>query len=922
MPLIHRLFQKMLQKLAVGVCRFPLAILLTALVLTVASGYLTWKHFNVVNNIAQLLDDNSPTNRDYLALQKEFGTDEVYLVLIQSDDPQQNRAVALKVGEYLKTLQPRIARVYCRMDLSRMQSRFLVFLPKEDLLDIEKQLETQSGALKKTNVTFDLNSVLDQASRSFDDKYLRKKESWKEFKPFIEQFKQVLNQVADEIEGRKAKPVHVSEKNLNLKKFDAADINEILEDKQFISFGGGQTILVVGVRGEPEVGSVSPFTQTVARIRGYLKELNKEYPSVKLGVTGEPVLNDDELRTSTRDTELAALITFALIAILFFLAYRNLERPLYAGLVLGMGIAWTFAFTMLVIGHFNIISFAVIPMVLGLGIDFGIQVLGRYEEELGNGRPVDESVYRALGITGVAVLTGGSTTAAAFFTLCFNGFLGLRELGAVAGVSMVLCLIANLVVLPAIFVLRDRSRAPEKLKKQAENSWAFMAPLDRKMVLFPWTGVFLTIVITGLSIYGIFLVRFDYNLLHLQNQKMDSVRVLHEIFKASENSTLFASVLVDNMDEARAMTKRLEALPSVAKVDSITNILPEGQEEKLPVIRRILKRLDTLKVDTNVADKVDVARAQRDLKYFYEACREGVVQARKYQKISNQAKEAVLVFNGLMPPLERAMKAMNGLTQEELGKRMNKSQVKVFGAMRRNLAWMKKQKADRLVTQEDLPEEISSRFVSKSGKILLQVYSKGDIWEREPNKKFVEDLRSVAPHVTGTPVQNYEYVELLRTSFLDASVWAFVVIVILIVMHFQTPKYVTLALFPLVLAVIWRTGLMGWWDLPFNPANVVTLPLIIGIDVAYGVYIVDRYREDGRITMFSTSTGKAIVMTGLASLFGFVSLLVSRYEGMYSIGLLMSLGIIIGMFTTIVVLPQVLELLGRNSRVGNQDSKS
>ncbi len=910
---IHRIFQQFLSRLAEVIFHHPWKILLASVALTVLSLYIAATHFKVVNNIAQLLDENSPANRHYVALQREFGTDEVYLVLVRSDDPDQNREAALKVGDFLKTLKPFVTRVYCRMDFSKLQDRFLLLASKEDLLDIEKQISLNLRALEKTSVSFNLNSILDEANRSFDDKYLRKKESWKEFKPFIDRFKDVLNQVADQIEKKKTPRLHASKAGDSEMKLSSnlqgQDINSILEERRFISFDGGRAILVVGVRGATEEDSVSPYTRTVQSIRHYLQDLGRQYPHVHLGLTGEPVLNDDELKTSTRDTEMASGITFALIAILFFLSYRSLERPAFAGLVLGMGIAWTFGFTMLVIGHFNIISFAVIPMVLGLGIDFGIQILGRYEEELGKGRGVREALHTALSITGVAVLTGGSTTAAAFFTLCFNDFLGLRELGAIAGASILLCLAANLLTLPAIFVLRDRRRPAEALRRQAANSWEFMAPLDHALVRFPKTALTLTLLVTVLSLYGIFRIRFDYNLLHLQNQKMESVKVLHEIFAVSENSTLFASVIANNFAEAQDLEQKLTALPSVAKVESITTLLPKDQDEKLQIVRRIQKSLNEVKLDTDVSDKVDVERARRDIQGFLDSCHQAVVQARKYQKVSRQAREAVEVFNGLIPPLERMQKTMAGLSQEEIGRRLNQSQLRIFGSMKRNLAWLKTQKSDRIIVPSDLPEDITSRFISPSGKILLQVYSKGDIWEREPNRRFVTELRTVAPNVTGTPVQNFEYIELLRTSFLDAAVWAFVAIVVLIALHFRTPTLVTLAIFPLVLAVIWRTGLMGWWNIPFNPANVVTLPLIIGIDVAYGVYVVDRFREDRRITMFSTSTGKAIIMTGLTSLFGFVSLLVSRYEGMYSIGLLMSLGIGIGMITTILITPQVMALV-------------
>ena len=170
-------------------------------------------------------------------------------------------------------------------------------------------------------------------------------------------------------------------------------------------------------------------------------------------------------------------------------------------------------------------------------------------------------------------------------------------------------------------------------------------------------------------------------------------------------------------------------------------------------------------------------------------------------------------------------------------------------------------------------------------------------------------MLSVAPQATGTPILNETYTEYLRVSYLHAAGWAFLAIVVLIFLHFQSFKYLLLTLAPLILAVLWRTGAMVWLGLDFNPANIVTLPLIIGIDVAFGVYIIDRYREDEKLSIFSGSTGKAIIMSSLTSLFGFSSLLISKFAGMYSLGQLMSLGIAIGLVTAIFFLPQLLALL-------------
>ena len=177
---------------------------------------------------------------------------------------------------------------------------------------------------------------------------------------------------------------------------------------------------------------------------------------------------------------------------------------------------WSLGFALVTVGHFNILSIAVIPMVLGIGIDFGIQILGRYEEELGRGRTVEQAIAIALEHTGVAIITGASTTAAAFFTLCFNDFVGLAELGVIAGCSMVFCLVANLIVLPAMFILRDRNRTAGQLAAQSSNSaWNFIHGWDHSMVRTPrfWIGV--AVVISIAAAVSLPDLRFDYNLLHL-----------------------------------------------------------------------------------------------------------------------------------------------------------------------------------------------------------------------------------------------------------------------------------------------------------------------------------------------------------------------------------------------------------------------
>lgn len=920
---LHKIFQKVLVGVSRLVCKWPKAILVVSILLAIISSYITATRFAVINNTQQLLDQNSPVSRNYRQLEENFGTDELYLVLIQSPDVQKNRQLAEQIGHFLEAQKPFITQVDYKIDFSKLEDRFLFLLPKEDLLHIKSELSLQAEAMRKAPPKLNFNDTLDQANRSFDDKYLRKADNWKQFIPFIEEFKGILNKLADRLEGKEKKKTANADKDQSGIAFDQfQDVNAALLDHEYISYDQGHVLLVTGMRGEAETDSVSPFSNTVKKIRDYLADLEKQNPGVHLGLTGEPVLDDDELQTSNSDTIAAAIITLVLICGLFFFSYRNLERPLYALGALAIAISWTLAYTMVGVGHFNIISLAVIPMVLGIGIDFGIQFLSRYEEELGHHGDSKRALEQALQNTGVAVVTGGTTTAIAFYTLCFNEFVGLRELGAIAGTSILLCLIGNLVVLPAIFYLRDRNRPREVLLKHGVNSnWGFLSKADPVLIRWPWPVLGLSLLLTVLSIWGITRVRFDYNLLHLQNPKLDSVRVLHELFKVSDNSTIFASVVANNLDEARDLQAKLAKLPSVARVESVTDMLPLGQEEKMPIIAGIAKIMADVSVPPANQEKIDAAKVKASLDQLLTSCREGAAQARKYILVP-RARQAVEVFDGLIPPLERASKAMAGLSPQELNRRLNRAQDEVFGSMQRNLTYLKKQKFDRPIQMEDMPDTVRRQFVSQKGQILLHVYANKDLWERDADVEFVNQVRSIAPNATGTPIMNFEYIGLLKDSFLQAGFWAFIAITVIIFLHFQHWKYTFLAIFPLVLAVTWRTGVMGLFDLEFNPANIVTLPLIIGIDVAYGVYIVERFREDGKFQLFSTSTGKAIIMTGLTAFFGFASLMVSRGRDLFSIGLLMSMGIGIGMFTTIVVLPQILCLLKKTTRNGDSSASA
>jgi hopanoid biosynthesis associated RND transporter like protein HpnN len=912
MRLIHRLIQWWLVRVAKFIFHYHVWVLLVALFFSGACAWVVVTRLQVTNSTNALIREDSPSHRNYLNFKKEFGLEEDFVVVIRSDNVARNREAARVIGEELLGMKDYVRRVLYRFDFSKLQNRFLLFMEMEDLLKLEAEVKSYAEALKRPGVRLDVNSMLEESNAKFSDSYLRKASNWKEFKPFVDRFIGMLDELALHLEQPSSNSTLLKPRGNQAAEVEKKmeDIGRLMEENEYLSFDEGRMILVLASPHDVDLFAASPYGEATMKVREVLDRVRKDFRDVDIGLTGEPVLMDDELRISMDDSVKAAMLSFGICALLFILAYRQVNRPLCALLTLVMGIVWSLAFAVFGVGHLNIISQAFVAMVIGLGIDFGIQMMSRYEEDLAKGRGILDALTETMRHTGVALVTGASTTAAAFYTMCFNDFIGLAEFGLIAGTGVLLCLVGNLLVLPSLYVFFDLRKSHDQLSRSADPShWAPGILMQKVLFCSPKLVIAGTVCMIVAAAGVVNRVYFDYNLLNLQSQSLESVRLTHKLLEVAGNSIIYGVVIADSKEDAVKKIRALKELPTVQSVRSILDFFPENQKEKLPVIQRVVGALKAIRLDTDVSQTIDVNKTRARLQELLKNCREGRSQASKYRGVSGMAREAEDVFAKLIPPIERALEAMGNLSQEEVGKRLNRYQVEVFGSMQKGLSFLKNQAYDRMIELDDVPDIMRQRFVSSRGRLLIEAHPKENIWDREPNVRFVQDLRSIDPMATGTPVQNYEYIELLRRSYFEAAQWALLTVLILILLHFGNPLYGFLAVMPLGIAMVFTLGAMVLLDIPFNPANIVTLPLVIGIGVAYGIYTVDRWREAPEMNLFSSSTGKAVVMSALTSMVGFGSMMISKYEGLYSLGLLMMIGIGMCLIASTVILPQVLYCL-------------
>ncbi len=882
-------------------------VLWIVLLLVVVCGGVTAARLVIRNNTLDLIRKDSPVFQKYLAYMEEFDVRDEIVVVLKSDRLKDSRdaanALAVKLNQ-----EKGLDRVYYRHDFSPMSDRLLLLADEERLIGIRRQMEELATLVKGNKQALNLNGILGEASAKFNDPYLRKSSNWQEFIPFIEEFVRNLKRLAKDLET----PANAVEKKGlgELSEFEA----DLLKN-EYLSLGeDGKTILMLLRPTKEEQKSATPFTGVIQRVRKVVQETQVEFPKVAIGVTGEPVLLDDELRQSESDMKIATLITLTLITIMFFFAYGEISRPLLALVALLASVVVTLGITSVTIGHLNIISQAFIVMLLGLGIDFGIQILGRYEEEMGRGKSSADSVEITLTTTGKALLTGGGTTAAAFYAMCFNDFTGLTELGWIAGSGVVMALVASLSILPALLLWRDRNGAKISLGKLRLDRGAMW---DRKLTSHPYLVLAVAAGITLIAWKQCQKVSFDHNLLHLQNPKMESVRLTRELLNMGDGSLIYGVVMADSVEQADDLAIQLRALPTVSKVRTLGDLVPRDQKKRMEEVSRIARVSGEITLGSGGESSVDVPKAKKDLEFLLESSQEGAKQAKQYLGLSGRARQAVATFEKLIPPLERAVAALDKLSLEEAKQRLARHQVKLVGSITQNLGWLKTQRGDRPLTVDDLPAELRQRYLSSHGKVLLEVVPAVDVWERKPNEEFVAEMQKIAPGATGTPVMNLEYIDLLMKSYIQASFYAAGVILLLIFLLFRNLKDLVLTLLPLGLGVLWLFGALGLFHIQLDPANIVTMPMILGIGVAYGVYVMDRYREEGGVRIFASSTGKAVVLSALTTLFGFGSMLFGQYRGLVSLGMVMSLGVIFNLISALVVLPQILAL--QDKRGGEEE---
>ena len=680
------------------------------------------------------------------------------------------------------------------------------------------------------------------------------------------------------------------------------------------------------------------------------------------GMTGLQVITDDETMTMYHDLGWNMVLAFVVVLLLFIVTFRMWTSPVIAMIVLVMSITLALGVNALALGELTMMAMMFPIILLGLGVDYFVHILGEFTQRRGQGDDIETALQHTLKKTGRGILTGGLTTSIAFLALAFTSFKGFTDFGLSAGIGVLCTLLTSFLVLPAALVIVHRFWDRRAKKKGVTREpkevirFRFLALIGSATYRY-WP---VTLIVVG--VLTVFLgkqaanVGYATNMFDVEAENLASVelnRVLEERFYLHPDSVV---VSAESLEESWQLTDGLDDLGTINMVDSISYVLPPPgeQAERAERVEELQGRIVSwgdappfAASEEETAEDSDASarRVAAFLKSLYQMdCNIITIkksaymagQDRLYDRagaIVEEGESCVARVEGQPRPDEgwpriaasEDMKAIAAYAEahpDEIAARLDEFQAVFQPQMRRIYERMANPEP---ITLESLPQSIRDRYLSEDGtQFLVTAYPSGDIWEEEFQDRIFADVETVSDRVTGMPPLFVATIERGAAEGKKATMFALLAIALLLLLDFivlSRARFTggivsaALALVPLVIGTIWTVGCMTLLDIDINIANIIAIPLILGIGIDNGVHVIHRYRleEQGQIGTVLSTVGRSIMLTSLTTIAAFGTFAFGLYRGFATMGIILGIGIAICFLLSAFLLPALfrpLEKLG------------
>lgn len=842
-------------------CRAPRTVLAIALVLSALLLAYAVRELRMHTDTTDIISDELPSRQDYIALREAFpqlvGS---LIVVIDGETPELAEDARARLAERLAQDPARFPWVFAPGGDEFFARNGLLYAELDDLETLADRLtEAQPllGPLARDPSLQGLASALDLVARAPPDA-----RDDAGVAPLLAALAESFEAAAD---GR----------------FHRLAWAELLGGAD--PAGNRRLLLVQPVL---DRGSLAPARTAIEAVRGAAAGLGiDEAHGLRVRLTGPIALEHEELIGVARGATRASLLALVMVAVVLGVGLGSARLVFAAIATLLVGLVATAAFAAVAVGDLNLISIAFVVLYVGLGIDYSVHLCLRYRELRANGEEHAPALRHAVQAVGSSLVLCAITNSVGFFAFYPTTFKGVAELGLISGTGMWIALFLSVSLLPVLLTLW-----PYDPRRHA-HPWRVF-PLAPRL---PPRAVIAGAVVLALGSLALLpRARFDSNPLNLRAPESESVTTFRELLERPESSPSALAWLATDLESAREAAASLRGHPVVAHARTIEDLVPEAQQDKLAVIGDL-----RFVLGPTLSSRAAAGRAAGDPAAALPALAASL--GRVADAGFAQAREAADALAAARAQIERAPPAERAARAEALDESV------LFG-LRFQLARLREAMQAQPVALDDLPAPLAALWRSPDGRYRVEIAPAENLAQRGATERFVDDVRAVLPHATGLPVIQQEAGDAVARAFTQALVTALVAVALLTFLLMRSFRDSVLVLTPVLLGTLLTVATTVVLDMPFNFANVIALPLLLGICVDNGIHIVHRHRAGPSPGgLLASSTARAVVVSALTTIVTFGNLAFSGHPGMASMGRLLTIGLSLGLACSLLTLPALLE---------------
>jgi hopanoid biosynthesis associated RND transporter like protein HpnN len=845
------------------ILRFPWTIILLSFALTGLSLAYSYEHLTIDTNTGDMLSPDLPFQKNRKRIEKAFPLDAATLLMVvDAETPEETSQAAVKLEGILKQETDRFDTVFIPTENDFFHQQALLFLDQTDLDDLAKKLTDAQPFIGHLAQNYHIGGLFEIIGKALNE---HEEDLPMDMNPLL---LAVDGAIAKQLAG---KPTHLSWQNLlAANKLNTDSNRSIVIAKPKLNFS-----------------KVLPANVAVTSAREAAKTVMKDIPSAKIRITGEIALEHEEIESVGLNTVWSTLASLFLVLLALYIGLRSVRLMIITLIVLILGLILTAGFAAVSVGHLNIISIAFACLYIGLGVDYAIHVSLHYREARTLGMDNTEAIRFALRDVSFSLFLCALTTLFGFIAFIPTDYAGVSELGIISGGGMIVGLLMALVTLPAFFSVLP-VKNPKPIKSKIVPKWLITFPFH-----YSKSVQLVSILLAILSCVVLTKLTFDSNPINLRDPNSESVSTMKELLAAKNDSPFSLTGIANSLDEANRKAAQFDKLRSVHDVITLSSFVPEGQQDKLYTIEDLnlllggqLQNFNSTLVETD--RKQALIKFNEDLK---KAINEKSINAplATVQQLQQRVEAFIAKADSQADPKGSYIRLENN----------------ILDLLPFTLERLKTSLTATSFGLEDLPDYLTQHWHSKDNVYKIFITPEKDQNKLENLKEFVKEVQSVDDTVSGLPVADQASGAAVVKAFIEAFGGALIAILVLLLIMFRSIKKTALVLLPLLLAAAMTGAANVLLDNPFNFANIIALPLLLGMGVDSGIHVLQRHLSEscGEHDLLQSSTARGVVFSAITTLCSFTSLAFTTHRGTASMGLLLTIGISLTLLAALIVLP-------------------